>query len=77
MIINVVGIFEKPDAEAQAAAKSRRLNLLEVCLILHMTCLPVCMYLHKRIFQCKHLVHKGPQQFENIILLLMFVNFCM
>ena len=31
MIINVAGIFEKPDAEAQAAAKSRRLNLLEVC----------------------------------------------
>jgi len=26
-----VGIFEKPDAEAKAAAKSRRLNLLEVC----------------------------------------------
>jgi len=26
----VLGIFEKPDAEALAAAKSRRLNLLEV-----------------------------------------------
>lgn len=25
-----IGVFEKPDAEAQVAAKSRRLNLLEV-----------------------------------------------
>ena len=28
--VSGIGIFEKPSAEAQAAAKSRRLNLLEV-----------------------------------------------
>ena len=32
--IFAIGIFEKPTAEEQAAAKSRRLNLLEVYILL-------------------------------------------
>ena len=47
-LISFVGIFEKPDAEAEAAAKSRRLNLLEVYYNLFFkqtqTSLNSCMY---------------------------------